>query len=160
MVNGENDKSSVLKSAILLLSVCFFFYLLLELIDIMVYGALAQKTFISFVTEHLKYYDSATSAELSSRYEQPSSLLIARFITLVHQGAAIFVISFLIIRKKKYDKRYWIPALLIVLIAHNIGNPRFYYAHDFLMYSLSVIAAIPIGIFSIYLSTKIRTSKR
>ena len=144
----------------MLLSVCFVLFIILKLIDLMIYIALTQKHLTLFIAEYVEDSNVATIEELNALYGQFSTPFIAQLINLISQGLVIFFISFLIIRKKKYDKKYWVPSLLIVLMIHTTGNPNFYYAQNFIMYSLYIIFAMLIGIFSIYLSTKIRTEKR
>lgn len=144
----------------MLLSVCFVLFIILKSINLMIYLALTQKNVTLFVTEYVKDSNVTTIEELNSFYGQFSTSFIAKLITLIFQGVVIFFISFLIIRKKKYEKKYWVPSLLIILMIHNTGNPNFYYAQNFVTYSLYIIFAMLIGIFSIYLSTKVRTEKR
>jgi len=124
----------MLRRTVMLLSVCIVLFVVLQFTDRMVYIALTQ--------------------------EHPLPPVIAGLISLILQGTAIFLVSFLIIRKKKYDKRYWIPSLLIVLMIHSTSNPGSYHDHSSAMYSLYIVLTLLTGIFSIFLSTRLRAGRR
>lgn len=141
---------SIIKRTLILLSICFVLFIIFKGIDIMILTALTSYNLTSLLIEYGGTHIIATT-------EVP---FIVQFIILILQGMVIFLASFLIIRKKKYDMRYWVPALLMVLMIHTMMNPNFYYAQNFMMYSIYVILAILVGLLSIYLSTKIRTEKR
>lgn len=118
----------------MLLSVCLALFIILQGIEGMIHVALTR--------------------------EYPSTPIITILINLILQGGAIFLISFLIIRKKKYDKRYWVSSLLIVLMIHVMGNTNLSYSHNFTVHSIYIIVTLFVGLFSIFLSTRVRTEKR
>jgi hypothetical protein len=126
--------SLMIRRSGLLLSVCLALFVALQFTDRMVYAAFTQ--------------------------ERPLPPVITGLINLLLQGGVIFIFSFLIIRKKKYDRRYWIPSLLIVLMIDSLGNPNFHYSYGPTLYPLYIISSLLIGIASMFLSTRVRTRSR
>jgi hypothetical protein len=126
----------MIKKTFLLLSLCLVFFIILQGIEGMTHVALT--------------------------WEYPAPPIIVVMINLILQGGAIFLISFLILRKKKYkyDKKYWISSLLIVLTIHAMSNTNFSYSHNFAAHSIYIVVMLLVGLFSIFLSTRVRTEKR
>lgn len=154
-VNGDKDsemKKAIFKKTIILLSVCIVLFIFLRIIDIAVYTVITKEHFLLFFTEYVQTHKIKTLEDMDYIYEQYSAPSTAKITTLILQGAAIFLISFLIERKKKYNRKYWVPSILMVLLINSISNSNFHYTPNAGIYLLYIISSILIGIVSIYLS--------
>jgi len=145
-------EKAIFKKTIILLSVCIVLFIFLRITDIAVYTVITKEHFLLFFTEYMQTHKITTLENINSVYEQYSAPFTAKLTTLILQGAATFIISFLIDRNKKYNRKYWVSSILLVLLINSISNSNFHYTPSAGIYLLYIIFSILIGIVSIYLS--------
>jgi hypothetical protein len=152
-------KNHLIKKMIKLLLVCLFFFVILKLVDIVIYVTLTQKHLTQFLAEYVKTHNKATIEEINALYDQFSSPITAKMVNLIIEAIVVFFISFVISKMNKYQKKYWASALIATLIIHNIGNSNFAYTPKFSAYLFYLLLTTGIGILSIYMADKMRKEK-
>jgi hypothetical protein len=148
-------KKTTLKNAFKLICVCVIALILMQLVSILIYSLITEKQLTLHISEFVKAHPNVSKENFGVAYAQFSVPLTARLLDILIQGGVLFMVGFLIDKRRVYKRTYWIVALLLTQLEHSLTSSNLSLTTNTEERVITICGALIVGLIAIFLSIKI-----
>jgi hypothetical protein len=116
---------------------------------------LQKKQLTLHISDYVKSHYNVSKENFFLTYAQFSSPFPAKILDIFAQGVVLFSVVFLIDKRKIYNRKYWILALLLTQLEHNMSNSNISFTPDVAARTIILFGAMIIGYIALLVSMKI-----